>query len=293
MNKPALVINIKPSRDEAVKPSELIQITGHQSLSLFSRRSITILWHNAHRQGIAEGKDYTIPLADLRTDGHHGSEMIKETIKTLMTTLLEVRDSEGRVETMVQFLGGNDLRDKDRAEGSLTYSFDKRLVKVLKDSSIWGKIAIPVLMSFGTKYAVSFYEHLAQWSNLDYKSTQQFTLEQFRQVMGVEEGKYATFGGLNKHIFKKSMDEINALAPFNVSVTPIKTGKRVTDVMVGWWMKSETELKEAYAELNRSKVGRRARIEGKVEHVNPIPRVEEQMRKMRLKSRLPNPSHLE
>ena len=48
----------------------------------------------------------------------------------------------------MQFLGGNDLEDPDRPAGVLTYSFDKRLIEVLEGSTIWGKIAIPVLMAF-------------------------------------------------------------------------------------------------------------------------------------------------
>jgi hypothetical protein len=43
----------------------------------------------------------------------------------------------------VQFLGGNDLDDPDRSAGVLTYSFDRRLIEILRDSTIWGKIALP------------------------------------------------------------------------------------------------------------------------------------------------------
>ena len=67
----------------------------------------------------------------------------------------------------VQFLGGNDLDDPDRPAGVLTYSFDKRLIEILKDSTIWGKIALPVLMAFTSKYAVSLYENIAQLVNLE------------------------------------------------------------------------------------------------------------------------------
>ena len=85
------VVEITPSYDEAIKPSELIQITGHQSLTLNARRAITILWHNAHRQGIAEGKDYVIELSDLRTDEHKGLESTEEAILLLMPQVLPSR----------------------------------------------------------------------------------------------------------------------------------------------------------------------------------------------------------
>ena len=271
-----------PTVDEIIKPSELIQITGHQSLTLNARRAITVLWHNAHRQGIEEGKDYSIPLSDLRPDRKKGNEWVEEAIVSLMQTILTVQLSGNRTRR-VQFLGGNDMGDPDRPEGMLTYSFDKRLVEILRDSYIWGKIALPVLMAFSSKYAVSLYENLAQRLNLEFKSTEDFTLEEFRSLLGVEEGKYPKFGALNKHVLQPAVLEINALAPFNVSLIPIKTGKRVTHIKIGWWTKSEEELKEAYQEVQRPKVGRKARISGAAQYVSkPLPRVEDQMRKTRL-----------
>jgi hypothetical protein len=59
------------------------------------------------------------------------------------------------------------MDDPRRAAGVLTYSFDWRLLEILKDSTIWGKIALPVLMAFQSKYAVSLYENIAQMVNLD------------------------------------------------------------------------------------------------------------------------------
>lgn len=275
------VLNLTPSIDEAVKPSELIQISGHQTLTLNARRAITILWHNAHRQGIEEGKDYTIELADLRPDAHKGGEMVEEAILALMQTVLTVRLS-GNVTRRVQFLGGNDMDDPTRPAGTLTYSFDKRLVEILKDSSIWGKIAIPVLMAFSSKYAVSLYENCAQWANLSHKTVQNFSLEEFRTLVGVEDGKYEKFGALSKHALKPAVEEINALAPFNIILMPTKTGRRVTGVTVGWWKKTDDEIKEAWREMQRPRVGRRARIAGKAETVlKPAQSQSSQLRKLR------------
>ncbi|PHP27643.1 replication initiation protein [Limimaricola cinnabarinus] len=281
MTEELRVLSLTPSHDEAIKPSELIQITGHQTLTLNARRAITILWHNAHQQGIREGKDYTIELAELRPDGHKGSEMVEEAIVSLMQTILTVKLSGGRTRR-VQFLGGNDMDDPDRPAGALTYSFDKRLVEMLRDSSIWGKIALPVLMAFSSKYAVSLYENASQWSNLSRKVFQEISLDDFRQMLGVEDGKYPAFGALNKHVLKPAVDEINALAPFNITVAPLKTGRRVTHIRVGWWRKSEEELQAAWAEAQRPKVGRRARIAGQVQHITPLPSIANSLRKARL-----------
>lgn len=263
---PLRVLDLKPRREQAVKPAELIQITGHQALTLNARRAITILWHNAHLQGVEEGRDYTIEIDDLKPDHHKGYEMVEEAIIALMGTILTVRMADGRTRR-VQFLGGNDLDDPERPAGALTYSFDKRLVEILKDSAIWGKIALPVLMAFTSKYAVSLYENASQWAGLGRKTWHDLSLDEFRAMLGVEPGKYGAFGALNKHVLKPVLMEINALAPFNMSVLPVKEGKKVARLRVSWWNKNRDEMDAAFRELHQPKVGRRARISGQVEQV--------------------------
>lgn len=48
---------------------------------------------------------------------------------------------------------------------------------------------------------------------------------------------------------------------------PIKQGKKVAQVKVGWALKDGDALRAAQDEVSRSKVGRRARLAGTVEHV--------------------------
>ena len=294
MTAPPALLLLSPASDEALKPSELIRLTGHERLSLNARRAITLLWHSAHVQGVEEGRDYTIELADLRPDGHRGNDRIEEAIVALMQTVLTISLPDGRTRR-VQFLGGNDMDDPSRPRGVLTYSLDKRLVQILRDSAIWGRIAIPVLMSFSSKYAVSLYENTSQWIGLKYRSHKDLSLNEFRAMLGVEGKKYGAFGALNKHVVKPAAAEINALAPFGLSIVPIKTGRRVTHVRVGWYRKNEDGLREAQAEAQRSRVGRRARIEGHLAAVSdPVASVAGAARQERQAARrrgdVPNPS---
>jgi hypothetical protein len=261
-----LTLQLTPRDREAIKPAELIQVTGHHELTLNARRAITILWHYAHMQGVREGRRYTIEIDELKPDGHKGYEMVEEAIEALMRTLLVVRLPNGKTRR-VQFLGGNDLDSPDRPAGVLTYSFDAMLIEILEKSAVWGKIALPILMAFTSKYAVSLYENSAQFVNLAYKTTQEFSLDSFRAMLGVPEGKYPAFGEFNKHVLKPAVAEVNALAPFSLSVLPVKQGKRVVSIKIGWFKKDVDGLKDAYAEAQRPKVGRRARISGTVETV--------------------------
>ncbi len=276
-----LTLAITPRSREAIKPAELIQVTGHHELTLNARRAITILWHNAHVQGVEEGRDYTIEIDDLKPDGHKGYEMVEEAVEALMRTIILVRMTNGATRR-VQFLGGNDMDSPDRPAGVLTYSFDKRLVEVLKSSTIWGKISIPVLMAFTSKYAVSLYENAAQFANLEFKSFADYSLDEFRDMLGVLPGQYKTFGELNKHVLKPVLAEVNALAPFTMSVLPTKQGKKVTGIRLSWWKKDSDALKDAWDELQRPKVGRKARLSDTVELVSdPVPTVNRLLRQSR------------
>jgi hypothetical protein len=263
---PVFVMALSPRQDEATKPSELIRITGHQNLSLAARRAITLLWHNAHTQGIEPGKDYVIEIDSLIGSDHKGHQIVEDAVVALMQSILTVRHPNGST-TRVQFLGGNDLGSLDRAAGTLTYSFDKRLVEILKDSVIWGKISLPVLVSLSSKYSISLYENVAQMSGLTHKTYHLYSLEEFRSMLGVEPNKYATYGALNQSVLSPALQEINALAPFNVALVPIKAGRKIATIRLSWWLKDMDEIKKAWKELQQPKFGRRARISDQVSYV--------------------------
>lgn len=278
--KQAAVLELQPTEREALKPAELIQVRGHQDLSLYSRRTLTLLWHHAHKQGIEEGKDYTVQLADLQTDENRSIEKVDNAIDQIMGAYLKVPMPNGKMRR-VHLIGSNDMDHPDRPAGTLTYSLDKRLVELLKDSRIWGRITIPVLMAFSSKYSVPLYEHICQWQGLKYKNYQDFSLDEFRQILGVEDGKYGAFGAFNKHVVKPVLMEINGLAPFNVTITFMKTGRAVTHVRVGWFQKDPDALKEAYAESRRHRAGRKERLEQRVQFESTVlPSQGDQLRKM-------------
>ena len=262
-----LTLQLTPNLLESLKPQELIQIKGHAELTLNARRAITVLWHNAHRQGIREGKDYTIEIDELKTDGHKGYDPVVEAVEMLMMmTLLVFKNAKGE-DCRVQFLGGNNMTAKGRPGGVLTYSFDKRLVEFLEPSAKWGQISLPVLMSFTSKYAISLYENVTQSVNLRHVNSAIYSISEFREMMGVPAGRYPVYGDLNRHVIKPSVAEINALAHFSLSVLPVKKGKKVDQIMIAWNRKDDEARAEATKERERSRIGRRARIMQKVEHV--------------------------
>lgn len=259
-------VDLKPAIGEMLKPGELIDVLGTEGLTLQDRRIYNLLIHNAFGPEMAEyDRQWTIPLSELR-GRHKGNERISVSIHRLMTTVVTARLLNGKTRRF-QLLGGNDIDDEDRPDGRLTYNFDHRLIEVLKNSISFGRLEIAVMKAFTSKYALGLYEHVAKRVRLDYKAWETYSLEQFRAILGVPPGKLKSFSSLNQKAILPALTEMNALCSFTAWVKPKKTGRRVTHVVVGWDHKDETARAEAFQELRRPKVGRKARLNGDVEQI--------------------------
>ncbi len=145
-NSSVHTLEVAPNHGEMIKPAELIDISGASHLTLSARRLYNGLV--AHAFGLemsVEGYEWTIPLSELRGT-HDKNDRLSESIVALMKTIVTVRLSNGRTRR-VQLLGGNDMDAAERIHGHLTYSFDPRLVELLKNSSVFGKLEIAVIMA--------------------------------------------------------------------------------------------------------------------------------------------------
>lgn len=265
-SEPLRTIHLVPGDGEMLKPAELIDIDGATGLTLHARRLYNQLIAHAFGPDMGkEGKEWSIPLADLR-GSHRSNEHIAESIVALMKTIVTVRLADGRTRR-VQLLGGNDMGESDRRHGTLTYSFDPKLVPLLHESSVFGKLELAVIHAFTTKYALALYEALSRRVRLNSRFYEDFDLEAFRELLGVPPGKLTTFSNLKLRAITPAVEEINAISSYGCQVQPIKSGRRVVGVRVFWHQKDVDALKEAYAELQRPKVGRRARLKGEAEPV--------------------------
>lgn len=257
-------LEIVPNVGEMVKPSELIEVKGAAKLTLADRRLFNLLLHNAFGPDLAtENRRFEIPLSELR-DSHDSNDRLVQSIEALMTTVVTMRREDGSTDR-VQLLGWNNLADPKRKHGTLKYAIPPELAILLRDSTVFAKLEMEVLRAFTSKYALALYEAVARRVRLQHIFMEKFSLDDFRELLGVEHDKLDTYGNLNQFAIKPALLEVNALSDFTVTVVPQKTGRRVTGVIVGWAAKDVVERQAAYAELRRSRVGRRARIAGTVE----------------------------
>lgn len=80
----------------------------------------------------------------------------------------------------------------------------------------------------------------------------------------MSDGKFSRFADLNKHIIKPAIAEINSdLTRLHLTATYHKIGRTVAEVEIAWGVKED--LTKVKAELDRPKVGRKARRDGTAE----------------------------
>jgi hypothetical protein len=264
MNKKTL--ELKPhNSDEMIKPSELIEIRGTGHLTLQDRRVFNALVENAFGPdlGIA-GKWFSISTGELK-DATHRNTRLTDSIERLMRTICLVALKDGR-EMRLAMLGTNKLTPTEN-RGILEYTFPVDFAELLKNSTIFAKLDLAVMKSFSSKYAFALYESVSRRINQRWKYMETLTLEELRNILGVEEGKHTSYKNLNKVAIQPALTEVNAITPYQVSITPQKQGRAIGSVILGWNYKDEGGMKAAFKELNASKTGRKARLENKGETV--------------------------
>lgn len=248
-----------------VKPGELIDIVEMTPLTLNDRRIYNCLLANAW-DTISDDKEHVIRKSDLRANDQ-STTRLSASIERLMTAIVRVRLPDGRT-LRVQLLGSN-IEAKQR-NGMFHYRFDSELRKIIANSNVFARIRTEVVFAFTSKYALALYEMIQKRGNLEHIWYETFELDDLRALLGVEEGKLTSFSAFRQRALEPAVKEVNALGDFGVSMMPEKTGKAVTHIKLMWHQKSVEELKEAYAELQRSRVGRQARIDGSVVDIREL-----------------------
>jgi hypothetical protein len=269
-------IDQKPNGDEFAKARELIEIRGTGGLSLQDRRVMNVLYANSGAK-ICDDTSHVIGIAELR-GAHKGGERVKDSILRLMKTVVEVptKDSKGAPATkLVQILSDTTVSDDDNnPAGQVVYSFSRGMREIIKDSTLWGRVRSAVVFAFTSKYALALYELITARINLKHVWQEEFSVEDFRALLGVPGGKLERIPNLLQRVIQPAALEVNGLADFGVQIEPIRKGGQqrglVTGFRVAWWRKDIPDLQAAHHELKRVKTGRLARLRGKVDSVGPF-----------------------
>ena len=253
-----------------MKPGELVDIRSGTELTLQDRRIFNLLIENAWSR-IGEDTVHRIAISKLRGPKHRGSERVSDSVKTLMTTLVEVPAVLNGMPALfaTQLLGETTrVIDEDSPHAVLLYSFPKGLRGIIQDSRYWGRIKAYVMFAFSSKYALALYEALCLRANLR-TNEQTFSLDEFRALLSVEKAQYPGYPQLKQKVLGPALIEVNGLSDFTVEIEPIRDGGLLRGPLKGfrlrWEKKPDDQWMSTLDELMRPKVGRTARLTGTVE----------------------------
>src|SRR5512132_339148 len=213
-------------------------------LTLTDRRIYNMLIENAWER-IDQPVTHTIEKRDLR-GSRDASDRVGESIEQLMAAIarLEIEEDGRRCTRRVQLLGATDEVHGD--DGVIRYRFPAELRDIIRKSRIFARLRKDVIFALSSKYALALYELCEKRVNMGWRWQEEFSVERFRQLLGVDPNKLTAFKNLNQKAIQPAVAEVNFISDFGCSVEPVTSGRKVFKVKLSWWKKNMDELKAAY-----------------------------------------------
>jgi len=247
-----------------IKPRELVDVIEltplNRSETILYNQLLANAWNNIRTHAV-----HKILKASLR-GSHESNDRLKLAFDKLMGAWAKIRARDPQTGEMATFrmhlLGTN--KEEDRDDGYFYYTFPPDLLAVIQQSKAWATIKSHIMYALRSKYSIRLYEMVERRIGL-MKQHEEFSVDEFRAMLGVPEGKLDRFADFNKHCLKPALSEVNQLTDFDVELLVVKQGRTVEKLRLAWFRKSPPRLKAAFDEREKSRVGREARRTGSVE----------------------------
>lgn len=217
---------------------------------------------------LAEARQHEIRLADIRSiQGmkNHDRASLVPLFEELRATVLSYDDPEKMRFTIGGFLDEAVIDYREEVNGDLAVSwwFGASFRRMAERSNHWAIIDRQTVFALTSKYSILLFQHFASFVRLEHKSSETFTVQHLRALLGVPDGKLDRFANLNKWALQPAISEVNQLARFTLEVKLNKVGRSVDTVTISWAPKDDP--KAVKRELDTSKLGRKARRDGTAE----------------------------
>ena len=269
MKNPARTLDaiqsLRDDPDAIVEAGELVDMRfpsgGHMSLRGGKLFHMLV---QAAGVNVAEDITHSITLASLNDTFHIAVPELVELVDELHTTTLKLKltDTKGRQYTKSgPILSDVEREDEASAQAELRFQFSPTMRKAIANSSHWAVVSKRAVLAFESRYSLRLYTVLSLRAGLR-KTSENFVLEDLREILGVPAGKLSTWKNLRLRALDPAIAEINQLAGFHAGFVPLIHGRRVVGVTLTWGLKDLNARVEAIKELDRSKVGRKARRDG-------------------------------
>lgn len=254
---------LKQRQTEAhiVKPAELIDIREiSDSLTLADRRIYNLLiaeaWDN-----IQEPVLHPIRLHELRSSNQDNARP-RDSLRRLMKVVVafDVVEDGIKREVLTQLLGPCKL--DHNPQGLAYYTFPEPIRLAIESSTVFARLRRDLLCQFRSKYALSLYEMVQKRVNLSFKTSEDFTIEELRQKLGVEKGKYPKLCDLQTRVLKPAAAEVNGLSEVTCSIESIIQDRKAVGLRLSWRKKTTDEAVKNVQTLPKPVAGKAARSGG-------------------------------
>ena len=256
-------VEARPSENSLIKPGELVDVIEQTPLTLYDRRVFNLLLGSAWEQ-IEQDVEHSIEKSDLKGN-HAGNERLDDTIGRLMGARVVVQLERDNQQFLRSIPLLEHIDEPIRGDGKIYYQFPKKLRKLVSNSQIFARLQKDVMLALSSKYALALYEMVQKRGNLSHQWSETFEVAKLRDLLGVPPGKLTAYKNFKANALLPAVREVNALANYGVTFHEVKKGRSVGEITLAWHKKSVEELKAAFSELKRPKIGRKARISDTVE----------------------------
>lgn len=256
--------------DAIVAAGELVDMrfVAGGSLSLRAAKLFCLLVQEAGID-VAEARQHRIPYASLNATFHKSRDELVEAIMELHSTVVSVKlvSRQGRAFTKSgPILSDVEREDDDLTDAEIRFEFSPALRRVIADSTHWASVSRRAVLAFESRFSLRLYLFLSLRARLR-KVTEEISLDDLREIMGITGTAFSRWQDMRRFVLDRAIAEISHLAGFNAAYEPLKQGKRIVGVRLAWGLKDRAALVEAQKELDRPRVGRTARREGRVEAI--------------------------
>ncbi len=203
-------------------------IHSSNKLSLLQRKIANALLYNAYDDLLIK-EEYQIHIGSLcKLIGYDSNDhkSIKKALVNLLSTVIEWNLVDGnKVDAEGVWNASSIIADASIAGAICTYSYSNKMRKLLHRPELYGRLNMQVQAQFQSSYGLALYENCIRYQNIG--QTPWFDLAKFRQLMGIEEGKYKIFRDFKTRVLDKAVEEVNKYSPIIVDSQMRKQNRQV------------------------------------------------------------------
>lgn len=196
---------------------------------------------------------------------HHDRASLRALFIQLRAAVMVYDDTEAQEEIIGGFMDEIRLDYGQEIGDTLVVKwwFGRSFRRIAAESNHWAILDRQTVFALSSKYSILLFQHIASLVNLEHVTSKSFTIPELRALLGVEAEKLSRFADFNRRALQPALAEINQLSRLTLTAMPCKSGRTVASVVISWAVKPDPTA--ARQELNRPRIGRKARRDGTVE----------------------------